>query len=155
MSCRHRSIPGNRTRFLTLTLGTWLLACARNPVPEMPVGASCCTYGTTISDRLFFGRDIEGRDTVSDQQWSAFVTDVIAAEFPNEGWTLYRTEGFWNDSILSLTPEPTFVLERVHALTARTDSIMERIARAYVLRFRQAAVLRVQMPASVSLIRDP
>jgi hypothetical protein len=44
---------------------------------------------------------------------------------------------------------------RVHALTARANSIRERIARGYVLRFRQAAVLRVKMPASVSLIRNP
>jgi hypothetical protein len=106
-----------------------------------------------VSDRLFFGRDIEGRDTVSDEQWATFVSEAIAPVFVNEGWTVYRADGFWNDTSIGLTREQTFVLERLHVLNTVTDSLMERIGRAYVTRFRQAAVLRVKLPAASSLIR--
>jgi hypothetical protein len=138
-------------RFYAGFLAAALLgACAaRQPLPD-PV---CCTYGTMVSDRLLFGRDIEGRDSVTEARWTHFVQTVVAPAFRNEGWTVYRTDGYWNDATSGLVIEKGFVLERIHRLDARTDSVMNAIARAYIVAFQQQAVLRVRSAATETLIQ--
>jgi hypothetical protein len=124
-------------------------ACAaRQPLPD----PACCPYGTTVSDRLLFGRDILGRDSVTEAHWTHFVQTVVAPAFRDEGWTVYRADGYWNDGTSGLVIEKSFVLERIHRLDARTDSVMNAIARAYIAAFQQQAVLRVRSPVSGSLI---
>ena len=137
-------------RFVALLLTILVFsACAGTPIePFTP----CCPYGTMVSDRLFFGRDIQGTDSVTEAAWNQFVLDVVAPSFPNQGWTVFRAEGFWQDSASGLFREHTFVLERVHVLDARADSLMNNIARVYVGRFRQSAVLRVKTAASSELV---
>jgi hypothetical protein len=128
-------------------------ACAaRQPIPT----GTCCAYGVQVADRLYFGRDIPGgRDSVTEARWSEFVKTVIAPAFPNSGWTVYRAEGAWYEPASGLTLEKTFVLEKIHVLDARSDSVMNHIARAYISEFRQFAVLRLKVPAQMSLIERP
>lgn len=126
-----------------------LSACAaRQPVTATP----CCAYGVGVADRLYFGRDIQGQDSVTEARWSQFVATVVAPAFPNAGWTVYRVDGYWHDPNGSLTIEKTFVFERLHVLDARADSLMNHIARAYITAFRQQAVLRMKSPATAELI---
>jgi hypothetical protein len=140
-----------RQTLLAFATALMLSACASNPLePNTP----CCSYGTTISDRLFFGRDIQGTDSVTEAAWAQFVTEVVAPSFPNQGWTVFRAEGYWYDPATGLIRENTFVFERLHVLDARADSLMNSIARSYIVRFRQAAVLRVKTPASTGLIES-
>lgn len=138
-------------RSLLLILATILSAgCASSPTE--PSSATCCAYGTTISDRLFLGRDIQGTDSVTESAWTQFVTDVVATSFPNEGWTVFRAEGHWYEPATGLIRENSFVLEKVQVLNPRADSLMNHISRSYIARFRQSAVLRVKTPAVVELI---
>ena len=127
-------------------------ACtARQPVAT----PACCAHGVLVADRLYFGRDIPGaRDSVTEARWSEFVTTVVAPAFPNSGWTVYRAEGAWYEPGSGLTLEKTFVLEKIHMLDARTDSVMNHIARAYISAFQQFAVLRVKTPATFQLIES-
>ena len=140
-----------RRSFLTLATALCVTACAARP-SQPP--AQCCSYGTTVSDRLFFGRDIQGTDSVTEAAWTRFVADIVAPAFPNQGWTIFRAEGYWHDPATGLLRESTFVLERVHVLDARADSLMTGIARDYIARFRQSAVLRVKT-AAVSELLEP
>jgi len=113
--------------------------------------AAGCGHASLVSDRLYFGRDVRGRSMVSDEEWAAFVKDVVAPKFVDGGWSVYRVDGFWNDRT-GLTMEQTFVLERVHRPGAREDSLINLIARSYVQRFNQIAVLRVRSQVVGELI---
>jgi hypothetical protein len=124
-------------------------ACAvRQPLSD----GACCPYGTTVSDRLMFGRDIQGRDSVTEARWSHFLETVVAPAFRDGGWTVFRAEGYWNDPAGGLVVEKSFVLERIYRLDARSDSVMNAIARAYITSFQQQAVLRVRFPVTQALI---
>lgn len=138
-----------RRTFLAVAAAITFSACAGSPTEPF---AACCPYGTTISDRLYFGRDIQGTDSVTEASWTQFVTEVVAPAFPNQGWTIFRAEGYWHDPATGLFRENTFVLERVHVLDARADSLMNGIARSYITRFRQSAVLRVKTAAASELL---
>jgi hypothetical protein len=140
------------TRRSLLLIVTTLLATGCASSPTEPASGTCCAYGTTISDRIFFGRDIQGTDSVTEAAWTQFVTEVVATSFPNEGWTVFRAEGHWYEPATGLIRESSFVLEKVHVLNARADSLMMHISRSYITRFRQSAVLRVKTPASMELI---
>jgi hypothetical protein len=140
-----------RRSFLALAIALCVSACAGRPSqPPIP----CCSYGTTVSDRLFFGRDIQGTDSVTEAAWARFVAEIVAPAFPNEGWTIFRAEGYWHDPATGLVRESAFVLERVHVLDARADSLMNAIARGYITRFRQSAVLRVKTAAISELLEQ-
>ena len=138
-----------RRPLLALAAALCVTACAARPSQPL---TQCCSYGTTVSDRLFFGRDIQGTDSVTEAAWTRFVADVVAPAFPNQGWTIFRAEGFWHDPASGLIRENTFVMERVHVLDARADSLMNAIARSYIARFRQSAVLRVKTAAMYELL---
>ena len=140
-----------RRPLLVLATALCITACAARPSPTL---TQCCSYGTTVSDRLFFGRDIQGTDSVTEAAWTRFVAEVAAPAFPNQGWTIFRAEGFWHDPANGLLRENAFVLERVHVLDARADSLMNAIARGYIARFRQSAVLRVKTAAMSELLEN-
>ena len=140
-----------RQTLLAFATALLVSACASSPTEP---ATSCCSYGTTISDRLFFGRDIQGTDSVTESAWTQFVSEVVATSFPNQGWTVFRAEGFWYDPASGLIRENTFILERIHVLDARADSLMNNIAHVYIARFRQSAVLRVKTPASSELLES-
>ena len=93
-----------------------------------------------VVTELFFGRDIRGRQPLTEREWSDFAGATIAKEFP-DGFTALDGEGQWLDPH-SHAP----VLERskiVIAAAARGDDLAGRIARisdAYRTEFRQESV---------------
>lgn len=103
-----------------------------------------------VADRLYFGLAIPGGGMVSDSAWRAFLSDVVTPAFP-EGLTVYRTEGQWLDPRGNLVKEPGVVVEVHHPRGVPADSVFERVATEYRVRFRQDAVLRTRTPAQVWL----
>jgi hypothetical protein len=103
-----------------------------------------------VADRLIFGRSIPDGDLVSEEQWEAFLEEVVTPRFP-EGLTVWRAEGQWSDPQGTLVEEPVMVIEIVHPASAWADSAMAAIAGEYRRRFRQDAVLRVTTDARVHL----
>ena len=95
-----------------------------------------------VSDRLFFGRSVPGGGLVSDEEWTAFLRDVITPRFP-QGLTVWNAEGQWLESGGVLAHEAVFVVEIIHPLDANLDGSLEQISQEYKRRFRQEAVLRV------------
>jgi hypothetical protein len=49
-----------------------------------------------VEAQLFFGRAIDNRSPVTKQEWSDFVSGVIAKDFP-DGFTVADGEGAWLD----------------------------------------------------------
>ncbi|MBV9773118.1 MAG: DUF3574 domain-containing protein [Gemmatimonadetes bacterium] len=131
-----------------LLLGALLAGCA--PPRALPAPAPAAQG--QVDDRLFFGRSISGGGAVSDEEWRAFVEEVVAPRFP-DGMTVWRAEGAWRGADGRTTREPTLVLEVVHPAGAAGDSAVAAIAREYRRRFRQEAVLRVAAPVRMELYR--
>lgn len=114
-----------------------LLACA--PAvrsPELPA---------VVTERLYFGRNVDTTLGVSDSVWASFVKEVVSVRL--SGFTYWAAQGGWRDSTGRQTQEPSFVLEVVHApRSASVDSAIVLIIAEYKRRFKQQSVLRVVTP---------
>ena len=89
---------------------------------------------------LFFGRDIPGREPLTETEWSDFAARVITAQFP-DGFTVFDGEGQWFDqSTGRLVHEPSKILlaaaDPESDLTARVGAVVD----AYRAQFRQKSV---------------
>ncbi|HEX8245853.1 MAG TPA: DUF3574 domain-containing protein [Longimicrobium sp.] len=111
-----------------------------------PVLAPVSARADTVADRLFFGRSIPGGGTVSDDEWAAFLRDVVTPKFP-DGLSVWRADGQWLDSRGTLEHEQTMVVEVIHPASAQVDDALRQIADEYKRRFRQDAVMRITTPA--------
>lgn len=107
--------------------------------------ASCAHAGleTAIDDRLYFGRAIPSGGTVSDAEWSTFLSDVVTPAFP-EGFSVWRTQGQWRDQAGTIWREDGFVLEVNHPDDPKFDTLIRAVADAYKKRFKQDSVLHVR-----------
>jgi hypothetical protein len=138
--------PAARTALVAWLLA--LAACAGSRDGAVP--STEPSVGTMVADRLVFGRAIPDGGSVSEEDWRAFLEDVVTPKFP-EGLTVWRAEGQWTDPGGVLVEEPVLVIEIVHPASATADSAMASIAEEYRRRFRQDAVLRVTIDARVHL----
>jgi hypothetical protein len=102
-------------------------------------------------DRLYLGRNIEGREGVSELDWERFLHQVVTPRFP-DGYTVLRGEGRWRGGDTTEV-ERSFVLEVLHPGDSTANARVLEIAEAYRQRFRQQAVLRVRLPADAALVR--
>jgi hypothetical protein len=121
----------------TLTLAVLLAAAACAPAIQSS------GLQPVVTERLYFGRNVAQRLSVTDSAWAVFVTDVVSARLPN-GFTFWTATGEWRGADGRSTREPSFVLEVVHP--ARSDAIEAAIAAIiveYKRRFNQESVLRV------------
>jgi hypothetical protein len=134
-------------------------ACANSGLmvggPGVQVGIPVrrtATFGDTVADRLYFGRDVrEGcatspARTVSDSAWAAFVREVVTGRFP-DGLTVFGGEGQWREGDGRIVREESFVLEVVHPAGPSADADFREIAAEYKRRFCQQSVMRVTTPA--------
>jgi hypothetical protein len=104
-----------------------------------------------IADRLFCGLSIPGGGSVSDEQWSAFVREVVTPRFP-DGLTIWRAEGQWRGRDGVIAQESVMIIEVFHAPGSRYDREVTAIAEEYRRRFQQESVMRVTMPAGVEFV---
>ncbi len=89
---------------------------------------------------LFLGRDIAGRDRVSDAQWSDFLRREVAPRFPG-GMTVLAASGQWRDTKTGRTTrEPSFLVRIAVADTPEALSKLTEIRTAYMRRFHQQSV---------------
>jgi hypothetical protein len=120
-------------------------------VPAVPAPAPQPSVGVAeawVADRLFFGRNVPGGGTVSEEEWTAFLAEVVTPRFP-DGLTVLRAEGQWRDGQGAVIREHSFVLEIAHPATPAADAALEEIAAEYKRRFRQESVMRLRTAAEV------
>jgi hypothetical protein len=123
-------------------------ACA--PAIASPSASAPATGETRVAERLYFGREIPGGGSVSDEAWNAFLRDVVTPRFP-AGLTVWRADGQWREESGTIVREPSFVMELFHAGDARADAAVREIVSEYRQRFGQDAVLRVTETVRVTL----
>lgn len=112
-----------------------LTACA----PALGVRAD------TVQDRLYFGRNHDGREVVTDSAWTRFLAEEVTPRFP-EGFSVFSGNGQWRGGNGTIEREESFLLEVTHPATRRSDSLVVALIAIYKARFEQDAVLRVTIP---------
>ena len=110
---------------------------------------SGCASNHLVVDRLFFGTNIPSGGTVSDDEWKTFVREVVTPRF-KDGLTIFEGNGQWLDPRGDLVREHVMVVEVAHPANAAIDAEMRSIAGEYKKRFKQDAVLRITVPATIA-----
>jgi hypothetical protein len=120
-----------------------LTACA-------PLPARHCRPGERemAGDLLYFGTAKPG-GTVSPEEWSLFLRDVVTPRFP-EGLTAWPAAGQWKNSNGAIDREASYVLSLVHPDGEPAEASVRAIVTEYKARFRQESVLRVRTDACAS-----
>src|SRR5215213_4675397 len=124
-----RHIPISRTTFLALAISAF----------AVPTAAQS-TESPKVVERMYFGRDMGGRGTVSMREWERFVAEVAAPRVP--GLTAWEARGAWRDGAGATMSEPAFVMEVMHADGDGVSAQLDTVAWEYVARFGQQSVLR-------------
>lgn len=123
------------TRFAVVLLVLALLGCASER-------ESCLLDSQqpmTVLE-LFFGRDIPGREPLTDREWSEFAASVVAKEFP-DGFTVTDGDGEWRDpATKTITRERTKILTVAAPRSPDLASRISRIREAYGHMYRQTSV---------------
>src|SRR5690242_7958401 len=73
-----------------------------------------------VYEQLFFGRNREGREIVSDSAWTVFLRDEVTPRFP-EGLTVLQSRGQWRDSTGHIEREAGYVLTLLHPASRAAD----------------------------------
>jgi len=103
-----------------------------------------------VVDRLFFGTNIPSGGRVSDDEWRSFVREVVTPRF-KDGLTIFEANGQWLDPRGELVREHVMVVEVAHKPASDVEASIRDIANEYKKRFKQDAVLRMTVPATMTL----
>ena len=98
---------------------------------------------------LVFGLNRRYGDTVSEQEWTDFLDSEITPRFPN-GLTVLSGPGQWLGNDGALAKESSKLLVIWHVPGAKSNADIETIRDAYVKRFDQDSVMRVDGVSCVS-----
>jgi hypothetical protein len=113
------------------------------------IASSCATPGIVV-DRLFFGTNIPSGGQVSDDDWKAFMKDVVTPRF-KDGLTVLEGDGQWLDPRGDVVKEHVHIVEVAHKRDDANDAAIRAIADEYKKRFKQDAVLRITEPVTLKL----
>jgi hypothetical protein len=76
-----------------------LAACGRLPALVLPSTPHACLSPAEermLVAELFFGRNIKGREPLTDAEWAEFAAHTITPNFP-DGFTVFDGEGQWHN----------------------------------------------------------
>src|SRR5688572_2188085 len=99
---------------------------------------------------LYLGRSIPGGGMVSDPEWNSFLAETVTPRFP-DGFTSLKAIGQYREKGGQIVTEPSEVLIFFYSGRNKNESRakIEQIRAAYVKRFKQESVLRVDLPKTV------
>lgn len=119
-------------------------ACAATP-PPCPAG----TEAATVAE-AYFGRNVAGREEVSEAEWRAFLAEAVTPAFP-DGLTALDATGQWRGREGRIVQERSKVLTLVlpGATAEQARARLRPIEEAWKVRFRQQSVLTVYRAACV------
>lgn len=125
-----------------------LAGCLHAPVHQT---APACEAGdrAMVRDVLYFGRNRPDGGKVADDEWQAFLDQVVTPRFP-DGLTVATAHGQWRGASGHIEREASQVLTLLHAGDADARRRVAAIADEYRRRFGQEAVLRERSAACVA-----
>lgn len=121
-----------------------LLACVDNGEEPCPEGSD-----RYAEYQLFFGRSTPDGREVSDEEWAAFLADVVTPRFP-AGLTVLDAAGQWRDDSGTIQRERSKVLWILAAPGEATLRLIDEISAEYERRYSQESVLRIHGSACAS-----
>ena len=121
-----------------LSAACFLLLAVAGCAPSAPDARSSCLLPSqkpTLVAELFFGRDIPGRQPLTEAEWSDFAARVVTREFP-AGFTTFDGAGQWRDPQTGeIVREPTKIviaaLEPAPDVQARLEAVISAYRRAF------------------------
>lgn len=123
--------------------GALLLLSACAQPGALPVCAAPLKPALEVS--LYFGRDKPAGGQVTDAEWTSFVTETVTPQFP-AGHSIVDIGGQYRDTSGRIVRESSkLVVIVVFDAPAHRDKIAS-IVSAYLKRFSQESVLRVERP---------
>jgi uncharacterized protein DUF3574 len=116
------------------------------------IPSAACAPGESaaVAEWLYFGGNMPGSAIVTPAAWSDFIDHEVAPRFP-QGFTTWQAAGQWRGANGAIQREASHVVALVHADTSANARAVAAIADRYKQLFRQEAVLRVRVPACMSL----
>ena len=102
---------------------------------------------------LYLGRSRSNGPIVSDEEWNGFLSETVTPRFP-DGFTAIKAAGQYRDKTGKIVSEPSEVLIILYPSSSKKVSRakIEEIRTAYIQRFGQESVLRVDLPKSVRVL---
>ena len=129
---------------LALALALLLAAAACDGSAGAPEPApAVCPPGTEhwAEYRLYFGRNQDGAEVVSDREWAVFVRDVVTPHFP-DGLTVLDGEGLRQTAAGAVERERSKVLVVLAPLDGDAPEKLAVIAQGYKGLFGQESVIQ-------------
>jgi hypothetical protein len=146
-----------RVKLTAIALALFLAGLAPSTAPANEPGYEIAAHQSVAADRyyrteLYFGRSIPGGGTVSDEEWQRFLADVVTPRFP-DGFTIIDAAGQYREKDGTIDREHTEVLVFLYPVNKRTAGRrkIDEIRRAYVTRFNQESVLRLDFHTPVDI----
>ena len=100
--------------------------------------------GDLIKTELYFGRNIPGGGVVGEPEWARFLSEEITPRF-KDGLTIYEASGQWLGANGRIARERSMVVVLVYRYASERDQAIQSIMDAYKNRFRQEAVMRIDL----------
>ncbi len=99
---------------------------------------------------LYFGWSKPDGTLVSDDEWKNFLAQTVTPRFP-DGFTVLTGSGQYREKTGRIVTEPSAVVIILYSSSSKKESRakIEEIRTAYVKRFDQESVLRVDLPKTV------
>ena len=99
---------------------------------------------------LYFGMDIPGGGSVSEQEWNRFLNEEVTPKFP-DGFTVVESYGQYKDKTGKIVKEKSRMLILLYPkkLLKENDPKIEEIRTAYKKAFRQESVMRLDYSQNV------
>lgn len=141
-----------RTTILIVTAVSILsIEAFASPAPELQA-RSTSAVERFLRTELFFGLSKPDGSEVTDEEWIQFLDDVVSPAFP-KGYTILLAEGRYQDSGGRTIAERSRVLVILYPKNKKLESRrkIDMIRAAYIERFDQEAVIRMDLPGSVDV----
>jgi hypothetical protein len=133
----------------SLAILAGLSGCLHAPMHQAAVPACEAGDRAMVRDVLYFGRNRPDGGKVTDDEWQAFLDQVVTPRFP-DGLTVTSARGQWRGASGQVETEASQVLTLLHAGDANARRRVAGIADEYKRRFGQEAVLRERSAACVA-----
>ena len=99
--------------------------------------------------QLFMGRDSGGVEVVTDEEWSAFLAEIVTPRFP-DGLTVLDANGQWRGSGSEIVRERSKLLVILAPPGDEPLNLINEVKGEYSRRYRQDSVLMTTKDACVS-----
>ena len=124
-------------------------AQARATTDPASVAAAVGERERWVRSEVYFGMSTPGGELITPEAWQEFLNTEITPRFP-AGLSVIDTAGQWRNAGGHIDREPGKLLVLLHPDNSAADAAIEEIRRLYCGRFRQEAVMRVEVAASVT-----